>query len=122
MGATPNPNPKRRRTFTSGIPPAEAEQQIRQLRALGEYTRYRIIALLLANEGLMTVYDLADELSAEQSSISQHLRVLRSARLVYGRKVRQSVYYSVRHKALRQVAEGILALIPAREQSEQKSA
>ncbi len=114
--------PKRRR-FTSGIAPAEAEQQVRLLKALSEYTRYRIVALLLVNEGLMTVYDLADELSAEQSSISQHLRVLRSVRLVYGRKVKQSVYYSVRRKALRQVAEGILALIPARgEQQEKRSA
>jgi DNA-binding transcriptional ArsR family regulator len=51
-------------------------------------------------DGEMTVGDLQDELKMEQSSVSQHLAILRSRDFVQARREGTSVYYSVSDPAI----------------------
>lgn len=60
-------------------------------RALGDATRIRILAALAGRE--LCVCELMELLGMKQSSVSQHLRVLRERRLVRHRKEGRSVYY-----------------------------
>jgi DNA-binding transcriptional ArsR family regulator len=62
-----------------------------QLDALGEPTRRAIVALL--QSGALAVGDLAREFPVSRPAISQHLRVLKDARLVTDTAVgRQRLY------------------------------
>lgn len=49
----------------------------------------------LAEEGELSVSELADRVSLSQSALSQHLAKLRADRLVATRKDAQTVYYRV---------------------------
>jgi ArsR family transcriptional regulator len=60
---------------------------------LSHPTRIRILDAL--REGEMTVGDLQEKLSVEQSTVSQHLSALRSKDLVQGRREGTSVWYMV---------------------------
>src|SRR6516225_8684680 len=61
--------------------------------ALADSTRARIVHLLLHEE--LCTCDLAALLGVTDSCVSQHLRVLRSLRLVKPRRVGKFVYYSL---------------------------
>lgn len=52
-------------------------------KALGNPVRVRILRLLLEREECVCG-EIVDELPLAQSTVSQHLRVLREARLIYG--------------------------------------
>ncbi|MGZ3508859.1 MAG: ArsR/SmtB family transcription factor [Vulcanimicrobiaceae bacterium] len=62
-------------------------------KALSHPTRIRILDAL--REGEMTVGELQERLSAEQSTVSQHLAALRSKDLVQSRREGTSVWYAV---------------------------
>lgn len=65
-------------------------------KAFGHPVRIRILELLRTGErGERTVSELHEQLDIEASSVSQQLAVLRSHRLVVGRKEGTNVYYSV---------------------------
>ena len=61
--------------------------------ALGDPTRARIVHVLLSQE--MCTCDLAAVVGVSESSVSQHLRLLRALRLVKFRRVGKVVYYSL---------------------------
>lgn len=63
------------------------------LRTLGNAHRLAIV-LLLRNEP-RCVHELVEELGAPQPLVSQHLRVLRSARLVSGERRGREIVYSL---------------------------
>lgn len=62
-------------------------------KALSHPTRLRILDAL--RDGELTVGDLQERLSAEQSTVSQHLAALRSKDLVKSRREGTSVWYAV---------------------------
>lgn len=62
-------------------------------KALGDYTRVRILYALSLNE--LCVCALAEVLDMSQSAISHQLRLLRAAKLVRYRKDGKNVYYSL---------------------------
>lgn len=62
-------------------------------KALGDYTRSRILFALSVNE--LCVCALAEVLDMSQSAISHQLRLLRAARLVKYRKEGKNVYYAL---------------------------
>jgi len=62
-------------------------------KALGDYTRVRILYALSESE--LCVCALADVLDMSQSAISHQLRLLRAARLVRYRKEGKNVYYAL---------------------------
>ena len=69
--------------------------------ALGHPTRLALLESL--QDGERTVSDLLARLGMEQGTVSQHLAILRSRRLVANRKQGNRVYYSLRDPILRDV-------------------
>ena len=65
--------------------------------------RIRILDAL--KDGELTVGDLQVRLSAEQSTVSQHLAALRSKELVSGRREGTTVKYSVSDPAIWQLLD-----------------
>lgn len=62
-------------------------------RALGDSTRAKIVHVLV--EGPLCVCDLAQVVGVSEPAVSQHLRLLRSLRIVRGRREGKMVYYSL---------------------------
>jgi len=69
--------------------------------ALAHPTRVAIIELL--GDGELSAGDLMAELGIEQTSVAQHLSVLRTKQLVVNRKAGNQVFYSVRDPILNKV-------------------
>nr|WP_277998739.1 metalloregulator ArsR/SmtB family transcription factor [Moorella sulfitireducens] len=67
-------------------------------KALGQHLRLRIIALLAEEE--LCVCELEEILGITQPAISQHLRVLKEADLVWEEKVSQWVFYHLNREKL----------------------
>lgn len=65
-------------------------------KALGQHLRLRIIVLLAEQE--LCVCELEEILGITQPAISQHLRVLKEADLVWEEKVSQWVFYHLKKK------------------------
>lgn len=62
------------------------------MRALAHPLRLRIVLLLHANRGIC-VQNIYSKLDIEQSVASQHLRILRDARLVYTERQGKFIHY-----------------------------
>jgi DNA-binding transcriptional ArsR family regulator len=91
--------------IAAGVTPAAA-----LFRSLGDETRLRIVARLVAGEA--RVVDLTGELGLAQSTVSKHLACLRGCGLVdYRTEGRQSFYALTRPELmdLLRAAEGVLA-------------
>lgn len=72
---------------------AHAADASRLLKALAHETRLMILCLLADSE--LSVGELNERLALSQSSLSQHLAVLRADGLVSTRRDAQHVYYSL---------------------------
>lgn len=64
------------------------------LKVLGSPVRIKLI-LALEEHGERCVHELTDMLEVNQPLVSQHLRVLRSANLIVGRRAGKEVRYSI---------------------------
>jgi DNA-binding transcriptional ArsR family regulator len=64
-------------------------------KALSDPTRLRVVQLLKQHGGTLCVNALAHRLGVSQSAVSQHLRVLRQARLVEGMRQGYHVHYAL---------------------------
>ncbi len=62
-------------------------------RVLADSTRARIVHVLM--EQPLCVCDLAQVVGVSEPAVSQHLRLLRSLRIVRGRREGKAVYYSL---------------------------
>lgn len=71
--------------------------------ALADPTRQRIVALLA--DGERSAGDIAARFEVSPPAISQHLKVLREARLVRVRPVKQQRFYAVDPAGLAEMAE-----------------
>jgi ArsR family transcriptional regulator, arsenate/arsenite/antimonite-responsive transcriptional repressor len=72
------------------------EQLARQLWAIGDEVRMRLLRLLPSSEDCdhgNNVSRLAEQLGLAQPTVSHHLRVLRQAGLVKNRKMCRDVFY-----------------------------
>ena len=68
------------------------------LRALGDPTRYTIFCTLL--ERRCCVRSLSRELGITEPAVSQHLKKLKEAELIYGERFGRHMHYSPRREAL----------------------
>ncbi|WP_425448261.1 ArsR/SmtB family transcription factor [Dethiothermospora halolimnae] len=82
---------------------------VKQLKALGDETRLKIIILLLNKK--FCVRSLAKKLNISQSAVSQHLKLLRDCNLVQGEKKGYWVHYDVKKQELSNLAKSINKLI-----------
>ena len=77
----------------------EAEKM---LKALGEPTRYKIFNCLL--ERKHCVRSLSKKLGISESAVSQHLKVMRKAELIYGEKHGYHTHYIPKQAAIDHLA------------------
>jgi ArsR family transcriptional regulator len=70
--------------------------------ALSHPSRVAIVELL-RDEAEVSVNRICERLGLEQANVSQHLAVLRSKRLVTGRKEANQVFYSLRDPILGEI-------------------
>ena len=82
------------------------------LKALGEPTRLRIFRQLLLRKHC--VRSLSKKLGITESAVSQHMKVLRQAGLVYGERYGYHIHYLPKQEALDQLSA---AAAQMREQS-----
>jgi len=86
------------------------DELVEVFRALSDPTRLRLLQLL-RGERPLCVNALAKRLGVTQSAVSQHLRVLRQAGLVTGRREGSFIHYSARHDQLEQYGNRIARLL-----------
>ncbi|MFZ4647874.1 MAG: ArsR/SmtB family transcription factor, partial [Gemmataceae bacterium] len=70
-----------------------SEHFLEMLQALGHVNRLRLVACLRSGE--MDVQSLQKKLSLGQSTVSQHLAILRNRKLVSERRAGRHVYYKL---------------------------
>ena len=83
---------------------AAAEDLVRMLRILSDPTRLRLIALL--ERGERNVSSLCKAMEVAQPTVSHHLAMLRSVKLVETRRDGKQVFYSLNPKRVTQNAPG----------------
>ena len=81
---------------------------VNKLKALSDDTRFSILALLLSHSPC--VRSIAEELSISESAVSQHLKVLREAGLIYGEKRGYYMHYQVDKNQIRKLAKNLLEM------------
>ncbi|MGD9981154.1 MAG: ArsR/SmtB family transcription factor [Hyphomonadaceae bacterium] len=89
----------------------DAERVVAALRAAGEQTRLRVLALL--SEGELAVGEIAQALAQSQPRVSRHLKLLTEAGLVERAPEGAWVFYRLprAHTTERQFAEAALAML-----------
>jgi DNA-binding transcriptional ArsR family regulator len=87
---------------------AAAEQASELLRSLGN--RHRLLILCQLTEGERSVGDLARFLGLRDSTVSQHLSLLRRDGLVHARRDGQTIWYSLASPAARRVLETLFEI------------
>jgi ArsR family transcriptional regulator len=86
----------------------EVEELSEVFKALSDPTRLRLVKLLAEHKGSLCVNALAHHLAVSQSAVSQHLRVLRQARLVEGERRGYHVHYALDPDRLEQFRASVL--------------
>jgi ArsR family transcriptional regulator len=88
----------------------EADEALATLaKALGHPARVQIVRLLLRKNACVCG-DIVDELPLAQSTVSQHLKVLKEAGLIRGEVDGPRVCYCIEHSALRRLRVLVAAL------------
>lgn len=84
---------KTSRPAAAPLSAAEAEQLAEIMQALASSVRLRILSLLRAGPTTVTV--LAERLEAGQTTVSNHLRLLRHLSLVVGERHGRHIHYAL---------------------------
>lgn len=79
---------------------------VRIFKALADKTRQDILEMLAEHE--RNVSDICTEFETTQPTISHHLQILKSSRLVDSRKEGKNIYYYVRREVLDEVFGGVV--------------
>src|SRR5579863_5531253 len=85
-----------------------ADQASELLRSLGN--RHRLLILCQLTDGERSVGDLASFLKLRDSTVSQHLSLLRRDGLVRARRDGQTIWYSIASPPARRVLETLFAI------------
>jgi len=78
-------------------------------RALSCKKRFAIVKMLLSQE--LCVGTIAEKLGASQSSVSQHLRVLRDSGLVTDNRYGYHIHYTANREILEQIIGGLSGML-----------
>ena len=87
----------------SEIKEEQFEEICFDFKALSDKVRIKIVLYLM--DGEKNVNDIVSTLSMSQSSISHHLRILRDARILKTRNVKQEKYYYIADSHIRNILE-----------------
>ncbi|MCD4707277.1 MAG: metalloregulator ArsR/SmtB family transcription factor [Candidatus Sabulitectum sp.] len=83
----------------------ESADTVKVFRALSCKKRFAIVKLLLEQESCVGA--IAEKLGASQSSVSQHLRVLRDAGLVTDHRYGYHIHYTANREMLGQMVDDL---------------
>ena len=98
---------------TFQIPTQQELEQLSELhKAMGDYSRMRILWILMGQE--LCVSDQAKQMNITESAVSHQLRELRITRLVQSHKVGKNVFYSLLDEHIQWVLEETYADISER--------
>jgi DNA-binding transcriptional ArsR family regulator len=75
----------------------------RVFKALGDPSRLELVHILIREEGTLSVSALGKGLAISQSTISQHLRVLRDAGIIRSERRGTSIHYRMDWPRLREL-------------------
>ncbi len=99
----PEPSPAREAPDARPVEGPEADEELALLtKALGHPARVQIVRLLVRREACVCG-DIVDELPLAQSTVSQHLKVLKEAGLIRGEIDGPRVCYCVEPRTLRRL-------------------
>jgi ArsR family transcriptional regulator len=100
----------------------DTEEQAAIFGILADPTRLKLLRLLIrqVEPNALCVNALAYQLEVTQSAVSQHLRVLKSAGLVKGKRRGYRVHYAVNPEALTHVQAQIIAALAIERKSEEE--
>jgi ArsR family transcriptional regulator len=79
-------------------------------KALGHPARVAIVRQLAARRGTCTCGEIVDQLPLAQSTVSQHLKVLKDAGLILGEVEPPRVCYCLNERALDELKRALAAL------------
>ena len=82
----------------------------RLCKALGHPARLAILRYLAGRRGTCTCGDIVDQLPLAQSTVSQHLKVLKDAGLIIGEVEPPRVCYCLNERALEELKRAVGAL------------
>ena len=105
-------NETEKKTF-SAPSPGELEQLTELHKAMGDYTRMRILWYLMQKDSCVS--ELAQKMEVTESAISHQLRALWIVRLVQSRKAGKNVIYSLQDEHIRWILEETYAHSSERE-------
>ena len=96
----------------------DIEAQATLFGVLADPTRLKLLRLLSQQQepNALCVNALAHRLGVTQSAISQHLRVLKSAGLVTGKKRGYRIHYFINQEAFIQARKRIFGALPCRKE------
>jgi ArsR family transcriptional regulator, arsenate/arsenite/antimonite-responsive transcriptional repressor len=89
----------------------QQERLAKMLKALGNPVRFQIMETLAARQTCMT-YEIVDSISLAQSTVSQHLKVLRQAGLIQGEIEGPATCYCIDPGGVQWLKEEIEAWLP----------
>ena len=92
--------------FCISLRKMERDQKIDAFKAMGDATRFKILKLLSEN-GRLCVTALANRLQVAQPTVSQHLKVLKVARLVQAERIGNHIHYQIEPTTLADLAQQI---------------
>lgn len=90
----------------SALSPLSGDDVARIAKGLAHPARVRIVERFVSNEPRMA-HDIAAECDLAQSTVSEHLRILRSAGILVVRKDGRKRWYYLRRCVLRQFEEAL---------------
>jgi DNA-binding transcriptional ArsR family regulator len=98
----------------------DTEEQAALFGVLADPTRLKLLRLLSQQQepNALCVNALACRLGITQSAVSQHLRVLKSARLVKGERRGYRIHYFINQEALIQVQKQMSSALPAEKEKQ----
>jgi DNA-binding transcriptional ArsR family regulator len=89
---------------------AYKEQASKSLTAMGNPIRIDIV-FLLGMQGPLNVGQISEHFRISRPAVSNHLRVLREARILNAEKTGQEVYYSLNHDFIENTLSVILEMV-----------
>jgi ArsR family transcriptional regulator len=69
-------------------------------KALADPTRLKLLDILLSHKQVLCVCAIAEKLGVSQPAVSQHLKILKNAGLVKGKRHGYHVHYTINAQAL----------------------
>jgi ArsR family transcriptional regulator len=78
------------------------------LKALADPTRLKILTMLSEKGCMLCVNAISHHLGISQSAVSQHLKVLKQAKLVKGERKGYHVHYSVEKGKVKSICDSLM--------------